>query len=194
MPVVRVIGFGNPDAGDDAAGILALSRVREALEAVPGVEVVPRAAPLAAVHLLEGADAVVVVDAVRAPGGGTPVGTIVRVEGGPDGLPAGIRSSLSSHGLGVAEAVALAAAIGPAPRVVVLGVVAAEGGASAAVAARGLSEAVERAIPDLAEAVLVEARALAGLGDRPASAGRKAERSPAEGSTGPRRVRGPEPR
>ncbi len=185
MAVVRVIGCGNPDAGDDAAGILAVALAREALEAIPGVEVVPEASPLSIVHLLAGADAAVVVDAIRTQGSGRPVGDLVRAEAGPQGLPAEIRSSLSSHGLGVAEAVGLAAALGPAPRVVVLGVEAAEAAAGAP-----LSEAVARALPELAGRILEEAAALAAR--TPSVA--EAERSPAEGPTGPSRGPGPEPR
>jgi hydrogenase maturation protease len=156
VAVVRVIGCGNPDAGDDAAGLLALAAAREELEALRGVEVVARAAPLEVVHLLEGADVVLVVDAIRTPGGGRSAGELVRAETGPQGLPAEIRSSLSSHGIGVAEAVGLAAAVGAAPRVLVLGVEAGE-----AVAGGPLSPAVEGAIPELARRIVAEAAALA---------------------------------
>ena len=58
--------------------------------------------------LLEGVDAVVLVDAVRAPSGGREPGAMVRAVGDPDGLPAELRGALSSHGLGIAEAVGLA--------------------------------------------------------------------------------------
>jgi hydrogenase maturation protease len=119
--------------------------------------VVPQASPLEVVHLLEGAGAVVLVDAIRTPGGGRAPGELVRAEA--DGLPAEIRSSLSSHGLGIAEAIGLAAAIGDAPRVVVLGVE-----AEAPAAGGGLSAPVARAVSPLADMVVAEARALA---DRP---------------------------
>ncbi|HEY7754964.1 MAG TPA: hydrogenase maturation protease [Actinomycetota bacterium] len=180
--LVRVIGCGNPDVGDDAAGVVAVERARDALEAL-GVEVVPQAAPLGIVHLLEGADAVVVVDAIRSPGAGRAPGEIVRAEAGADGLPAEIRSSLSSHGLGVAEAVGLAAAMGPTPRVIVLGVEAERTSAGA-----GLSDAVRRALPDLVGAIVSEASDLVG------GAGAEVERSPAEGPTDPTRDGGAEPR
>ncbi len=178
MALVRVIGCGNPDAGDDAVGILAVGRARAALEALAGVEVVARAEPLAVVHLLEGVDAVLVVDAIRSPGSGRPVGALVRAESGPEGLPAELRSSLSTHGLGVVEAVGLAAAIGAAPRVVVLGVEAGETGVG-----RPLSEAVEQGLPRLTERIVAEATSLAG-------SLHEVERSPAEGSTGPGRSDG----
>ena len=188
MAVVRVIGCGNPDAGDDAAGILAVARARDALEAIAGVEVVPQAFPLAIVHLLEGAGAVVVVDAIRSPDGRRPPGALVRAEAGPQGLPAEIRSSLSSHGLGVAEAVGLAAALGPVPRVVVLGVEAGPGvGAGAP-----LSAGVEAGLPELVRLLLAEVESLAGEGSRPGPRPPEAERSPGEGPTGPSRVGSPE--
>jgi hydrogenase maturation protease len=173
--VVRVIGCGNPDVGDDAAGILAVARARDDLTAIPGVEVIPRASPLEVVHLLEGADAVVVVDAVRTAGGGRTPGELVRAVSGPEGMPAELRSSLSSHGLGVAEAVALAAATGTAPHVVVLGVEAED-----ATAGGPLSDVVAAALPQLTALIVAEARALA-------AALPEAERSPADGPTDPRR-------
>jgi hydrogenase maturation protease len=152
---VRVIGCGNPDAGDDAVGLLAVERARPELESLPGVEVVQAGLALRVVDLLEGVDAVIVVDAVRAPRGGRSPGTLVRVEAGPDGLPADVRSSLSSHGFGVAEAIGLAAALDRAPAVVFLGVEVAD-----VTAGGGLSAPVAAASPHLSHAIVVEARAL----------------------------------
>jgi hydrogenase maturation protease len=187
MASVRVIACGNPGAGDDAAGILAVGAVRGRLESLPGVEVVAQASPLDVVHLLEGARAVVVVDAIRTPGGGREPGTPVRAEGGPDGLPAEIRSSLSSHGLGVAEAIGLAAAIGRVPRVVVLGIEAEDSAPGAAPSA-----AVERGLPLLGDLILEEVRGLIGaVADGEPS---EAERSPGRGPTGPNSEHGPGPR
>jgi hydrogenase maturation protease len=170
MGRVRVIACGNPAAGDDAAGILAVEEAREALEHLADVDVVPRASPLDVLHLLEGADAVVIVDAIRTPGSGRPPGTLIRAEAGPEGLPAEIRSSLSSHGFGIVESVGLAAAIGRPPRVVVLGVEAESAAAGAAV-----SPAIRDALPELASRIVGEARALAA----------EAERAAPEGPTGP---------
>jgi hydrogenase maturation protease len=156
MTRVRVIGCGNPDTGDDAAGLVAVSEARAALEAIPGVEVIGAATPLALVHLLEGVDAAVVVDAVRTRLGGRAPGELVRVEAGPEGLPVEVRSSLSSHGLGLAEAIGLAAALGERPRIVFLGVEAAD-----AIAGHGLSPAVRAALPTLVGWIVSEVRSLA---------------------------------
>lgn len=151
-----MIGCGNPEAGDDAVGLLAVRGARAAgLERMPGVEVVEAGAGLQVIDLLRGVEAVVVVDAVRAPRGGRPPGTLVRVEAGPEGLPADLGASLSTHGLGVAEAVGLAAALDEAPRVVFLGVEIAE-----VTAGSPLSGPVAGALSDLIDAVVREARRL----------------------------------
>lgn len=161
MTRVRVVGVGNPEAGDDAVGLLAVRAARPELEAL-GVEVVETGAGLHVVDLLAGADLVVIVDAVREPSGARTPGTIVRAEAGPEGLPAELGSSLSSHGFGVAEAVGLAAALGGAPRVVVLGVEAAD-----VTAGHGPSPLVRDALPRLATLIVGEANARSDL-DPPA--------------------------
>lgn len=150
-----MIGCGAPEIGDDALGLLVVRDARDRLSAIPGVEVLEAVGPLDVVHLLEDVDAAIVVDAVRDPSGVRPPGTIVRAEAGPDGLPADVRSSLSSHGLGVAEAVGLAAALGPAPRVVLLG---AEVGDLTA--GHPLSPPVATILPELVEQVVAEAESL----------------------------------
>ncbi len=151
MHRVRVIGCGNPDAGDDAAGLLAVRAARERLPET--VEIVEAGPALQVLHLLDDVDEAIVVDAVRAPAGDRAPGTIVRAESGPEGLPAVLRSSLSSHGIGLAEAVGLAVALGPVPRVVFLGVEAEDVTAGAP-----LSAQVEAALATLVDAVVTEAQ------------------------------------
>ncbi len=97
-----------------------------------------------------------VVDAVRTPGGGRAPGTVVRVDVGAGGPPLEIASSLSSHGLGLAEVLGLSAAIGFAPRAVFVGVEA----LGMVRRAHGLSPEVRAAVPALVELVVAEARAL----------------------------------
>ena len=152
---VRVIGCGNIEAGDDALGLLAVQLARPRLPV--GIEVVEAGLSLRVLDLLDGVDAVVIADAVRTPGGERAPGTLIRADGGPDGLPAELRGSLSSHGLGLAEAVGLAAALGPLPRVVFLGIEAADLTAGAP-----LSPAVQDTMPALVDAVVAEAGALVG--------------------------------
>lgn len=152
MRRVRVVGVGSLGAGDDAAGVLAVRAARTELERL-GVEVREIAAAVHLLDALQGADAVVVVDAVRAPG--LAPGEIVRLEAGPGGLPVELGDPMSSHGLGVAEAIALAAALSDPPRILVLGVQVAETRAGASV-----SGPVAAALPELRARVLAEARAL----------------------------------
>jgi hydrogenase maturation protease len=151
---VRVIGCGNRDRRDDAAGILAVERVAPSLAGLPGVEVSVTASALDAVDLLEGIDAAVLVDAVRSPDGARTPGTIVL---DVRGLPGSVRSSLSSHGLGLAEAASIAAALGRAPRVVFVGVEVADASDGAEP-----SPVVTAAIPRMAAAIEAEVLALLG--------------------------------
>jgi hydrogenase maturation protease len=101
-----VIGCGNRQRGDDAAGILVAERLRAF-----GVEAV--ACIGAATDLIEawsGADDVIMVDAVVS---GAPVGT-VQVWDGPRPHAAG-RTTASTHGLGLAEAIELARVLNRLP-------------------------------------------------------------------------------
>jgi hydrogenase maturation protease len=150
VPRVRIVGCGNPEAGDDAAGLLAVDRARPLVPS--DVEVVTAPTALHVLDLLDGADSVLLVDAMRTTAGGRDPGEVVRAESGPDGLPVALRSSLSSHGLGLAEAVGLAAALGPVPNVVFLGVEVGD-----VRAGRVLSPAVEAALPALVDAIVREA-------------------------------------
>jgi hydrogenase maturation protease len=121
---LRVIGFGSFDAGDDAVGPLAVRAAKEQAETtggLPGVEFVEAGPGIDVVDLLEGVDAVILVDAVRVPEGEGRPGRLVRLEVGPEGLPSELRTSMSSHGIGLAEGLAIARAMGRSPRVVFLG-------------------------------------------------------------------------
>ncbi len=109
-----VVGIGNRTRGDDAAGPEVAARVaaRVAELDVPGVTVVVQDEPLALVEHLTSHTEVVVVDAV-APGGDP--GRVHVWHVGPSPLPRDVRA-IGSHGLGVAEAVELARALGRLPR------------------------------------------------------------------------------
>src|SRR5215218_7233028 len=96
---VRLIGCGNPEAGDDAVGLLVCDRLAETLPS--GVEAMKAGPATRVLDLLDDVDTVVVVDAVRSAGGRRAPGTVVRAEADDDGLPATLRDSLSSHGLGL---------------------------------------------------------------------------------------------
>jgi hydrogenase maturation protease len=148
MARVRLIGCGNPDAGDDALGLVALERLRASVP--DGVEAVAAGPATRVLDLLDDVDVVVVIDAVRSAGGRREPGTVIRAEG-LESLATELRGSLSSHGVGLAEAVGLAAALGTAPRVVFHGVEVADVTVGAP-----LSPAVRSALPALEAAVLAD--------------------------------------
>lgn len=174
-----MIGVGNALRGDDAAGVEVARRLRARLQearegearggevsefeearkdragaAAPEIEVRElEGETLALLDVWEGADAVVLVDAVRS---GAAPGMIHRVDASRKPLPARLRGSSSTHAVGVGEAIELARSLGRLPRRVVL--YGLEGAGFDAGA--GLSRAVAAAVAPLAEAVLGEARAL----------------------------------
>ncbi|HSL10341.1 MAG TPA: hydrogenase maturation protease [Actinomycetota bacterium] len=128
MARVRVIGVGNPDAGDDAVGLLAARAVADRLEGLADVEVIEAGIGPRVVDLLRepGLEVAIVIDAVRTPGARRMPGSLIRTEVGLDGQPLEVGSAISSHGFGVAESVGLAAALGSPTRVIVHGVEAGE--------------------------------------------------------------------
>jgi hydrogenase maturation protease len=104
--VTRVVGLGAEDRGDDAAGLLVARLVRAA--APVGVEVVECAGDAGALlECLDGVDRVILVDAAR---GGRP-GSVDRLALAAI-PPAAARST---HGMGLAEALGVAAELGVLP-------------------------------------------------------------------------------
>ena len=151
MTLVRVIGIGNEDAGDDAAGLLAVRAARDLAPAGSGVEFRESLPGASLIEALDCADEVVLVDAIREVRGPGRPGRLVRIElGGAEDL-AGLCPSLSSHGLGVAESVALARALGRRPRIVFLGIEAARVSVG-----DDLSLAVQAALPELVTMISLE--------------------------------------
>lgn len=111
MTGLLVIGIGNLDCGDDAAGPLVARRL--AGRVPPGVTIQVRTGDM--IGLIEdwtGCDGVVLVDAA-APVGGP--GVIHHLDLLRDELPPGL-SFASTHVFGVADAVGLARALGQLPR------------------------------------------------------------------------------
>ena len=136
---IRLIGLGSP-FGDDAAGPAVVARL--AAEGLPaGVEAVIPGRPDALLDALEGAEAAVIVDASRA---GLPPGTV------HEPAPTELREAraLSSHGLGVAGALALAEALGRTPGRLAIVAVEAD-----ALEGDGLSAPVRAALPEAARRV-----------------------------------------
>jgi hydrogenase maturation protease len=105
-----VIGIGNPDRGDDAAGRLVARQLRGKVPA--DVEIVEHDGETAAlIAAFDGRASAFLVDACVA---GAAPGTIHRVDLGREALPPS-HPALSSHGIGLAQAVALADALGQLP-------------------------------------------------------------------------------
>jgi hydrogenase maturation protease len=147
MMATLIIGIGNADRGDDAAGLIVVRRLRDDRERSPE----RRAAPAAMIEasgegtaLIEAwrsADTVILIDAVDS---GAAPGTIRRLEAHARPIPTNVRCT-STHANGVAEAIELARALGWLPRrLIVYGIE----GRSFAVGA-GLSPEVERAVERL---------------------------------------------
>lgn len=101
-----IIGCGNRHRGDDAAGILAAERLREL-----GVPAEVRSGePSELIGAWSGFDDVILIDAVVT---GAPAGTVHEWD--VNELPRLTTKSSSTHGLGVAEAIALARTLGRLP-------------------------------------------------------------------------------
>lgn len=156
-----VLGLGNLLLEDDGVGAAAVALLLERYEAPRGVQVLDGGTlGLSLLPYLDAADAVILVDAVRAEGR---PGSLVRLDG-EDVAPA-VATRLSPHQVGVADLLDGARWLGRYPeRVVLLGLV-----PESMDLAVGLSPRVQPALPALIECVVDEARAL-GFVFRPRSA------------------------
>ncbi|MGP8160796.1 MAG: hydrogenase maturation protease [Candidatus Dormibacteria bacterium] len=147
---VVVIGVGNVMRRDDGAGIAAVERARPLLPA--GVEVrTLRGEATALLDAWEGAGLAVVVDAVRWEH--PPVSGVTRIDviSDPDALT-GFGAAASSHGLGVAEAIALGRVLDRLPsRLVLLLITLTEEGHG-----EGLSPAVEGSVGEAVALMVAE--------------------------------------
>ncbi|MGE0681962.1 MAG: hydrogenase maturation protease [Candidatus Binatia bacterium] len=117
-PCLVILGVGNEYRGDDAAGLIAVRRLREAL----GDHIRCREENGEGTALMEAwkeAEAVILVDATRS---GTSPGTLHRFDVTARSLPATLLC-YSTHAFGVAEAIELARALGQLPaRFIVYGI------------------------------------------------------------------------
>lgn len=112
--------------------------------------------PTGLIDAFDGAEALWLLDAVSS---GAPAGTLHRLEAGERGLPAAL-FRVSSHHLGLADAIELARAVGRLPaRVVVYGIEGAQFGVG-----DSLTPEVEAAAAQAADAVRAEVRACRGFG------------------------------
>jgi len=115
MAAIRIIGIGNLFRGDDAVGLLAARRLHERVDS--SVEVLEAEGDgLALLDLMEGADQVIVIDAVKSEGH---PGTTVRLDLSKESHW-GTLVPCSTHAIGVAEAIDLARTLGRLPKQVIL--------------------------------------------------------------------------
>ena len=102
MPAPFVIGVGNRDRGDDGVGPLVVDEIRKRW---PGVKTYVAEGDLSDLAIRWRSDqSVVVVDAMHS---GRPVGSIIEIDALIESLPTE-QGLLSSHGVGLAEAIELA--------------------------------------------------------------------------------------
>lgn len=102
-----ILGCGNRDRGDDAAGVLVAERLRDlGLDAQ-----ICSGQAMELIDAWNGADDVIIVDAVMT---GGPAGKVWLWDGKQLTLPKSL--SLSTHGFGVAEAIRLARILGCLPK------------------------------------------------------------------------------
>jgi hydrogenase maturation protease len=141
---VLVLGLGNPLMTDDGIGLAVLARIQSGWLIPPEVELVDGGTwGMNLLHLIEEAEQLVLVDAIRA---GLPEGSLVIME--RDELPRYLGLKLSPHQIDLREVLALAelrgtlpartVAIGLEPAIIELGTAlspAVEGGIDAAAAA-----------------------------------------------------------
>jgi len=134
--MVLILGCGNPDRSDDAAGLLVARRLRDL-----GIDAHEhRGESLALVEEWTGGEEVILVDAIMS---GAPCGSVRVWDASRDRLPPDL-FPCSTHALGVAEAVELARALGRLPaRLTIYGIEAARFEPGGAVSPEVL-DAVER--------------------------------------------------
>jgi hydrogenase maturation protease len=114
-PNCVVIGVGNPDRGDDAAGLAVARQLRDGIVAVRGLDprIVEHGGEATALVLeMDGVERVFLIDACVS---GVLPGTIHRFDVSSTAMPV-FASGLSTHGFGPAAAVELARALGRLPR------------------------------------------------------------------------------
>ncbi|HLW46536.1 MAG TPA: hydrogenase maturation protease [bacterium] len=124
---VLVVGVGNRYRGDDGAGLAAAARLGEAAGA-PVVLLDNAGDGTVLLDVWQRADAVILIDAMRS---GAPAGTVRRLDAAAEVGAANVAALLSqgrtlggsTHGVGVAEAVALGRTLHRLPRrLVVIGI------------------------------------------------------------------------
>jgi hydrogenase maturation protease len=142
-----VLGIGNRDCGDDAAGCVVAQLVRE--QNPGGVEIIEHNGEATSLLAqLEGRSVAFIIDACNT---GAPAGTVYRFDVNEATLPR-VSFGLSTHGIGLAEAIELACILKQLPpRCIVYAVEGARFDPGA-----GLSAPVLGALPGIAARIISE--------------------------------------
>ncbi len=147
---VKIIGVGNAWRGDDAVGLLVARSLKQ--ENLPQVEISENLGTASALaDAWQDAVQVIVVDAVVA---GAPLGAIFRLDAHNAAATFPVSRSPSSHGGGVAEAVALGRLFQELPPVLIIYGIEGENFSLGG----GLSPAVAAAIPEAVRRITAEIR------------------------------------
>lgn len=147
----RVIGMGQPAAGDDGVGFAVLAELRRR-GTPPGVKLFEATEATGLADLLETTASVIVVDAIAST---DPPGKVLELP--PEHVDSPRLQFVSTHGIGLVETIALARLVAPAsiaPSVWIVGVTIVRPHRYG----YGLSPAVARAVPRAAKAVLTRIR------------------------------------
>ncbi len=151
---IKIVGIGNAWRGDDAAGLMVAQRLRQ--ENLPHAEIAESPGMgTALADAWQDATRVIVVDAVVT---GGPPGTIYRFDAHDTAAIFPVASSASSHGWGVAEAVALGHLFQELPPVLIIYGIEGQN----FTLGDGLSLAVAAAIPEAARRIAQEIQAWLG--------------------------------
>ena len=142
-----IIGCGNIDRGDDAAGLLVARRLRAM--GIPAQEFSGDAASL--MERWAGADAVILIDAATCD---APAGAVSVWRANDEPLRPAI-SSTSTHGFGVAEAIELARALNRLPRSLLVYCIAGANFAMGSAPSPAVLSAVEKTAQDVAASRLI---------------------------------------
>ena len=156
-PRLKVIGVGNEWRGDDAVGLLVARRLKE--DQLPRVSFAECRGTVTAVRAAwKDAAGVIMVDAVVS--GGRP-GAIYRFDAHDAGVPVQLSRSPSSHGWGVAEALALGQVFQELPPfLIIYGIEGQHFGPG-----QEVSQEVEAAIPEAVHRIRREIQAWLGRDD-----------------------------
>jgi hydrogenase maturation protease len=158
---IKVIGVGNAWRGDDAAGLLVVRRLQQ--EKLPQVEISENSGTAGALaDAWKDANGVIVVDAVVS--GGQP-GSIYRFDAHAHMTTFPLFRSLSSHGFGMAEVLALGRLFHDLPPVFIIYGIEGED----FTLGEELSPAVTAVIPEVARRISQEIQAWVSSGSSPSA-------------------------